>query len=156
MNVGKICKRQVVTITPRTDVIAAAELMREHHVGFLVVVEPEFEPERQPATLGRPVGVLTDRDIVISVVARGADPKELTAADIMSRAVVTIDEAEPVDHALRTMRRMGVRRLPVVGSRGLLTGVLSLDDLIAVLSSEILDVSGAVRNEQRIEGVLRP
>lgn len=155
MNVGMICKREVVTINPRTDLVSAAELMREKHVGFLIVVEPEFEPERGPVTFGRPVGVLTDRDIVISVVARGADPRDLTAADIMSREPSTIEEREPLERALQVMRRLGVRRLPVVGPGGLLTGIVSLDDVIDVLSGEFGDVSGALRNEQRIEGLLR-
>lgn len=150
MNVGKICKRQVVTVTPRTDLVAAAQLMREKHVGYLIVVEPE--PRAQ---FGRPVGVLTDRDIVISVVARSADPTLLTAGDVMNREPVLAEESDSIEQALRTMRRMGVRRLPVVGSSGLLHGVLSLDDVLDVLAAEIGDVSGAVRNEQRIEGVLR-
>lgn len=150
MNVGSICKRQIVTVTPRSDLATAAELMREKHVGFLIVVEPE--PQAQ---YGRPVGVLTDRDIVISVVARGADPTLLTAGDVMNREPVLAEESDSVDHALRTMRRMGVRRLPVIGSRGMLTGVLALDDVLDVLAAEIGEVSGTVRNEQRIEGVLR-
>ena len=150
MNVGKICNRQIVTLPAGTDLVAASELMREKHVGFLIVVEPE--PQTQ---YGRPVGVLTDRDIVISVVARGADPTLLTAGDVMNREPVLVDESDPVEQALRTMRRMGVRRLPVVGSRGMLHGVLSLDDVLDLLAAEIGDVSGAVRNEQRIEGVLR-
>ena len=150
MNVGSICKRQIVTVTPRSDLATAAELMREKHVGFLIVVEPE--PQAQ---YGRPVGVLTDRDIVISVVARGADPTLLTAGDVMNREPVLAEESDSVDHALRTMRRMCVRRLPVIGSRGMLTGVLALDDVLDVLAAEIGEVSGTVRNEQRIEGVLR-
>ena len=151
MTVGKICKRQVITVTPETDLVATAELMREKHIGFIVVVESE--PHAQ---FGRPVGVLTDRDIVVAVVARGADPKLLTAGDVMSREPALVDESDSVDQALRTMRRMGVRRLPVVGSRGLVTGILSLDDILDVLAAAIGELSGAVRNEQRIEGVLRP
>ena len=150
MNVGKICRRQVVTVTPRTDLVTAAELMREKHVGFLIVVEPE--PHAQ---VGRPVGVLTDRDIVISIVARSADPTLLTVGDVMTREPVMVDESDPVEAALRTMRRMGLRRLPVVGARGMLVGVLSLDDVLDMLAAEIGDLSGAVRSEQRIEGVLR-
>jgi CBS domain-containing protein len=150
MNVGSICKRQIVTVTPRSDLAAVAQLMRDKHVGFLIVVEPE--PQAQ---YGRPVGVLTDRDIVISVVARGADPTLLTAGDVMNREPVLAQESDSVDQALRTMRRMGVRRLPVIGSRGMLTGVLSLDDVLDVLAAEIGEISGTVRNEQRIEGVLR-
>lgn len=150
MKVGKVCKHQVITVTPRVDLIAAAELMREKHVGFLVVAESDTT-----GLYGRPVGVLTDRDIVVSVVANGADPKQLTVADIMNQGPAVVDETESLDQALQTMRRMGVRRLPVVGPRGTLTGVLSLDDVIDVLAREIGEVSGAVQNEQRIEGVLR-
>ncbi len=150
MNVGKVCKHQVVTVTPRTDLNVAAKLMREKHVGFLVVVEPE-----SAAVYGRPVGVVTDRDIVVSVVAKGEDPKQLTVADIMNQGPAMVDETESLDHALQTMRRMGVRRLPVAGPHGMLTGVISLDDVIDVLAREIGEVSGAVQNEQRIEGVLR-
>jgi CBS domain-containing protein len=145
MNVGRICRRPVVTVTPQQELVSAAELMREKHIGFLVVVE-EY---------GRPIGVLTDRDIVISVVAKRADPGLLTVADVMTRDPATADEGESVPNALRTMRRMGVRRLPVVGSKGLLTGVLSLDDVLDVLANELAEVSGAVRNEQHIEGVQR-
>lgn len=145
MNVARICKRQVVTVTPDQDLVAVAELMREKHVGFLVAVE-EY---------GRPTGVLTDRDIVISVIAKKADASRLTVADVMNREPATVDEGASIDSALRTMRRMGVRRLPVVGSKGLLAGVLSLDDILDVLAAEMLEVAGAVRNEQQIEGAMR-
>lgn len=150
MNVGQVCKRQVVTVTPRSDLVAAAKLMREKHVGFIVVAEPE-----PLAQYGKPVGVLTDRDIVVSIVARGADPKLLTVADIMSQGPAMADETDSVDQALRTMRRMGVRRLPVIGPRGLLAGVLSVDDILDVLAVEIGDLSGAVRKERSMEGLLR-
>jgi CBS domain-containing protein len=151
MLVRNVCKRSVVTVTPRTDVIAAAKLMREKHVGFLVVVEPE-----PLAAYGRPVGVLTDRDIVVSVLAREADPKTLTVADLMNQGPATAEEGDSVAQTLHTMRRMGVRRLPVVGARGMLIGVISLDDVLDVLAGELGELSGAVHNEQRIEGVLRP
>jgi CBS domain-containing protein len=148
MNVGRICKHQVVTVAPKTELIAAAQLMREKHIGYLVVVES--------APVARAVGVLTDRDIVVSIVARGADPKLLTVGDVMSREPVTVNEKQSIAEAVRTMRRMGVRRLPVVGSRGEVIGMLSLDDVIDVVASEIGDLAGAIHNEQRIEGVLRP
>jgi CBS domain-containing protein len=157
MNVRDICKRQVATVSPRTDLIAAAELMRERHVGFLVVVEPQLETAPNgSAPHGPPIGVLTDRDITVCVVARGADPRQLTVADVMTRGPTTVAETEPLDRALHTMRRMGVRRLPVVNSHGLVTGVIALDDVIDLLAGQILDVSAAVRNEQRIEDSLRP
>jgi CBS domain-containing protein len=148
MNVGRICKHQVVTVAPQTELVVAAQLMREKHIGYLVVVESGPD-------VARAVGVLTDRDIVVSIVARGADPKLLTVGDVMSREPVTVNEKQSIAEAVRTMRRMGVRRLPVVGSRGEVIGMLSLDDVIDVVASEIGDLAGAIHNEQRIEGVLR-
>ena len=150
MKVGSICRREVVTVAPHIDLVSAAQVMREKHVGFLVVVEPE------PQTIyGRPIGVLTDRDIVVSVVARGADAKALTVADLMKRYPAMVDEADPLEQALHTMRRMGVRRLPVVGAEGMLFGVIALDDMLAVLCGEGSDAVNTLRNEQRNEARLR-
>jgi CBS domain-containing protein len=146
MKVATICKRGAVTVTPRQEIIAAAALMRERHVGFLVVVEQH----------GRPVGVLTDRAIVVSVVAKGADPSLLTVGDIMTEDPITAHEDDSVEHALRTMHRLGVHRLPVVGAKGQLTGVLSFDDVLDVIAAEMGEVSGAVHSGQQIEGALRP
>ena len=90
------------------------------------------------------------------MLAREADPKNLTVGDLMNQGPATAEEADSVAQALHTMRRMGVRRLPVVGTRGMLTGVISLDDVLDVIAGELGELSGAVHNEQRIEGVLRP
>ncbi len=152
MSVISFYKRPVVTVTAQSDLVSAAKLMREKHIGFLVVVEPDPES----ITYGRPVGVLTDRDIVVSVVAGEVDPKTLTAADVMSPCPATVGEGDSMSQALRAMRRMGVRRLPVVDTTGMLRGVLSLDDLLDVVAREVGELSGAVRNEQLIEGVTRP
>lgn len=149
MNIGKICRRPVVTIRPGDSLSTAARLMREHHIGYLIVADP------QSSGAIRPLGVLTDRDIVLTVLAKEADPAALTAGDIMNSQPVTADESDSVESALQTMRRIGVRRLPVVGRRGELTGVLSLDDVIDTLASDIQELAGVIRNEQRIEGVLR-
>jgi CBS domain-containing protein len=151
MNVGKLCRRPAITVHPGDSLAVIARRMREQHVGYLIVVDPE------PSGSGaRPIGVLTDRDIVTTALAQDVDPRSLTAGDIMNSQPVTIGETDSVRGALQTMRRMGVRRLAVVNSRGELVGVLSLDDVIDVLASEIQEVVGAIRNEQRIEGVQRP
>jgi CBS domain-containing protein len=125
--------------------------MREKHIGYLVVVDPEVVDQSL-----RPVGVLTDRDIVVSVVARETDPRALRVGDVMTQQPVTVGSAEPVERALREMRRIGVRRLPVVGQRGELIGVLSLDDVLEVLAGELQNIAGSIRNERVIEGSLRP
>ena len=149
MNVGTICSRRVITANAQLDVQAAAELMREEHVGFLVVV-PEQPRGPQP-----PLGVITDRDIVVAVVAKRADPASLKVGDVMSIQPVVVGESDAIDLALRTMRRAGVRRVPVVNSRGEAVGVLSLDDLLEFVAHEMDCLSGAVRNGRQIEGATR-
>jgi CBS domain-containing protein len=149
MNVGSICNRRVVSVSPQLDIQAAAERMREEHIGFLVVV-PEQPRGPQP-----PLGVLTDRDIVVAVVAKRADPATLKVGDVMSIQPVVTGESDSIDLALRTMRRAGVRRLPVVNGRGEVIGVLSLDDLLEFVATEMESLSGAVRNGRQIEGVTR-
>ena len=149
MNVGSICTRRVITTHPQLDVQAAAELMRQEHVGFLVVV-PEQPRGPQP-----PLGVITARDITIAVVAKRADPAVLKVGDVMSIQPVLVGEKDSVDVALRTMRGAGVRRVPVSNSRGEVVGVLSLDDLLEFIARQMESLSGAIRNERQIEGATR-
>lgn len=151
MDVINLCRPNIVTIRPFETLIAAAKLMRERHVGYLVVVEPSFGDGGQ-----RPVGVLTDRDIVVRVLAREADPRTLTVGEVMTRDPVIATESDSLAEALRAMRRIGVRRVPVAGHRGQLLGVLSLDEVIDALSGELSDVAGSIRSEQRSEEALRP
>jgi len=103
-----------------------------------------------------PIGVLTDRDIVVGVVAKQTDPKALRVGDLMTRQPVVVDESASLGQAPGEMRRIGIRRIPVVGHNSLLVGVLSLDDILGALSEDLLDVAGSVRNEVRIEKALRP
>ncbi len=151
MNTGQLCNRNPVTVRRSDELIRAAQLMREKHIGYLVVVDSETADQ-----VVRPVGVLTDRDIVISVVARETDPRALRVGDVMTQQPVTIGVAEPVERAVREMRRIGVRRLPVIGQRGELIGVLSVDDVLEVLAVQMQNVAGSIRNERVIEGSLRP
>jgi CBS domain-containing protein len=151
MDLAKLCHRNVVTVRQFDELTTAAELMREQHIGYLVVVEPEV-------TGGgfKPIGVLTDRDIVVSVVARGSNPRTLRVGDVMTRPAVIATESDSLETALGSMRRIGVRRLPVIGSRGQLVGLLSLDDVIDALAAELTEVAGSIRKEQRVEAALRP
>lgn len=151
MDVDSVCQRNVATISRFDDLTRAAGVMRERHVGYLVVVESSIAAEGP-----RPVGVLTDRDIVIAVVAREADPRALRVDDVMTREPVVALDTEAVGKALEAMRRIGVRRLPVVDGLGRLTGVLSLDDIIDALAGDLVNIAGSIRNEQRIERALRP
>lgn len=149
MRIIDIYKRDPITIRESEELTAAARLMRERHIGYLVVVEPDLAGVR-------PVGVLTDRDIVVGVIARSADPRELRVGDVMTRKPVVIDEASPLPGALAEMRRIGVRRIPVVGALGQLLGVLSLDEVLDALAEELRGVVGSIRSELRMERALRP
>lgn len=151
MNVGTLCGREPVTAKPFDDLTAVSQLMREEHVGCVIVVEPAV---RESAF--RPVGVVTDRDIVVAVVARGVDPKALQVSDVMTREPVVAFEDESLGAALRKMRKIGVRRLPVVGKQEELVGVISLDDIIDHLVGQLEDAAGSIRSEQLIEHSLRP
>ena len=151
MNVAQLCSRNVVTVRKIDEVIAAARLMRERHVGFLVVTEPDFA-----GTIERPIGVLTDRDIVVSIIARERDPRSLVVGDVMTENPVVLDRFDSIAAAVSEMRRIGVRRMPVIGELGQLFGVLSLDDVLDTLAGELQNLAGAVRNEQRIESEMRP
>jgi CBS domain-containing protein len=148
MRVGDYCKHAVVTVAADVDVVGAASLMREEHVGFLVVVEPG-DGKRKP------VGVLTDRDIVVLVTARGIDPRTLKVADVMSRKPLLATEADDLNEAVQGMRIAGVRRMPVVTRDGTLAGIIALDDVLEVVTGMLCDMSGTVRNEQRQEQRLR-
>jgi len=150
MLVGNICKTEVVTVTADQTVAAAARLMREKHVGLLVVVDSgEVKPDLKP------VGVLTDRDIVTAVVAKDVDARALKVGDVMTRHPVLAGESHSLEGTLRFMRDAGVRRAPVVGTRGQLTGILSLDDVIAGFATQLTDVAGAFLNEQTHERTTR-
>src|SRR5574340_1750409 len=127
MAVGELCNREVVIAEKTLSVVAAAGLMRKHHVGDLIVVE-----DREGRKL--PVGIVTDRDIVVEVVATGVNPEALKVGDIMGPAVATVRESEGLFEALRFMRDKGVRRMPVVDGTGGLAGILTLDDLLSLLA----------------------
>lgn len=130
MNVGEICIRDVVVTGRDTTVAAAAQLMREYHVGDLVVVD-EGGGRRVPA------GIVTDRDLVIGVLAPGLDPATLTVGDIMGGELVSAREADGVFETLQVMRRRGVRRVPVVDERGGLAGIVALDDVLEIIAEEL-------------------
>jgi CBS domain-containing protein len=147
MNVGQLCHRQAITVTPTDELRTAAKLMREKHIGFLVVVQPGAAPG-----CVEPIGVLTDRDIVISTLALDVDPRTVNVGDVMTcKPTVTLAE-DSVGDALHQMRHRGVRRLPVVGEYGGLVGVISLDDILTHRADEMGAAAGAITKGREIEG----
>lgn len=148
MNVGELCNREVVFASRDMGLVEAAWLMREHHVGSLVVVA-EREAERVP------VGMLTDRDIVVAVVARRLDPGRLTVGDVMSMGAQVVREQDGIAVALRVMRDNGVRRLPVVNARGGLVGIIAIDDVLELVAEEMDGFVHTLRSERVRETRIR-
>jgi CBS domain-containing protein len=132
MDAGEICKRDVVVAYRDMPLTEAAQLMRERHVGSLVVVVDRAS-ERVP------VGILTDRDIVVAVVAKALDPRALKVGDVMTGGVFVVREQDGPAEVLRAMRENGVRRVPVVTRGGALAGILAIDDLLELMSDELID-----------------
>jgi signal-transduction protein with cAMP-binding, CBS, and nucleotidyltransferase domain len=145
MRIGEICRSPVVTCRRETGVPQLALLMREHHVGAVIVVDEDD---------GRmlPIGIVTDRDLVVRVLAERIDPALLHAGDLLSGEIVTIDHREGIYDAIWHMRSKRVRRLPVVDARCHLVGVLTMDDVTRFLAEEMSDMSRIVPNQIEREG----
>ena len=149
MTLNVVCNPNVATVGAGEDVAEAAKLMRDQHVGDLIVVKP-----RNGAIV--PIGILTDRDIVVAVIAKGVDPKTVTVGDAMTRNLLTVREDSSVEFALREMRRYGVRRAPVVRANGDLVGVIAVDDVIQHLAEQLSRLADVIRLEQDAELRTRP
>ena len=138
MNVGDICTREVILADRAATLQQAANLMREHHIGMLLVTADAPE--------GRSVlGIVTDRDIVIEAVARGLDVTRAEVGRLTSDKLAAMPAAAAVDEAITLMKERGVRRLLVSGDDGRLHGVLSLDDVLGALGHEMAELAHAVR-----------
>jgi len=148
MRVGEICIRDVVIVDKEGSIFDAAQLMREFHVGDVVVVE-----ERDGRTA--PIGLLTDRDIVVELIAEEVDFNAVAIKDVMSFKLITATEDESLDDAIERMRDHGVRRLPVVDAAGALVGVLAADDLVDLSAEQLVSLVRLVSNEQRHERITR-
>lgn len=148
MSIGEICTREVVVAPVTTSVDAAAELMRRQHVGDLVVVE-----ERGGSQI--PIGIVTDRDIVVEVIALGLDPKALTVGEIMAQELVTGEENDGILDTLQIMRTKGVRRLPILAEDGSLLGIVTVDDLIEVFAEELTDLARVISRGRAREAKVR-
>lgn len=148
MTVGEYCNREVVIVEASESVRTAANLMRSQHVGDVVVVNKENSSTR-------PVGILTDRDIVMEVLAEDVDLDSVSVGDVMSYELETVGEEIKLMDAIKRMRAKGVRRLPVVDSEGGLVGILTADDVLDLFSEQLSDLVALVATEMRRERASR-
>ena len=150
MSVGEICNREVIIIDRNENITDAARLMRKHHVGNVVVVRTENSMTRIP------VGILTDRDIVIELLARDVDLNALSVGDAMSYDLLSVREDDNVLDAIKQMRKKCVRRAPVVNGQGSLVGILTEDDMVELLSEQLSDLVALQKREQQVERERHP
>jgi CBS domain-containing protein len=148
MAVGEICSREVVFARRNHSVKEAAELMRQYHVGDLVIVD-ESNGRRVPC------GIVTDRDIVVGVVAKGLDPDTLRVGEVAGPELVIARETDGVAQTIELMRAKGVRRVPIVDAQGGLVGILTADDIVDLVAEEMTALAKMVSRERRREAELR-
>ena len=139
MSLERICSKTVVTITPDATVLEAAKLMQSKHIGCLVVINES-----------RPIGILTDRDIVLKVVA-GEQKPQTTVKKIMTANPTMVNVNYDLLDAVRLMHNRGVRRLPIVDEHRHLLGIITMDDLLTTFSTEVANLAGAVQKEFGLE-----
>ena len=144
MKTSDLCRKDVITVAASARVTDISKVMRKSHVGSVVV------------TSGRkPLGIVTDRDIVVQVLAVELDPANVTAADVMSPSPAVIGAEDDVLWALKTMRDRGVRRLPVVDDRGELAGIIAFDDLMQHVGTTLADIAHVIGTERLAESLHR-
>lgn len=141
MQVGEICTREVVCASSETTISAAAKLMRQYHIGDVIVT-------RELGGRRIPLGIVTDRDIVLGVVAPELSATTLTVGDIMGPELITATVSDDVFDAMQRMRNKGVRRIPIVQEDGDLAGILSIDDIIEILAEEMNQLARLISREQ--------
>ena len=149
MSVGEICNRNVAVVAKESSIQEAAELMRKRHVGDLIVVGHDHNRKI-------PIGILTDRDIVVELIAKKVPADAVTVGDIMSYELVTAMVDDDMLQTLKLMRAKGARRLPVVDAGGSLVGVLTVDDIVELIAATLSDVSKLIERQQHLEQDIRP
>lgn len=138
MDLKKVGHRKVLTVAKETSLEEAARGMREAHLGDVIVLNDRKVP----------IGILTDRDIVMATIALGVDASALLVEDIMTAGLVTVKESDSLAQVIRLMKENGVKRVPIVGDEFQLLGVIALEDVLSLLAAELsalAEVSGRQR-----------
>ena len=148
MSIAAICQPEVITVDAGASLRDAASLMREHHVGALVVTVDAAGQERA-------VGVITDRDLAIEILARDLNPTDVKIGQLASRHLASVPGTAGIAEAVAVMQEAGVRRLLVTSNEGQLVGFVSADDLLEALAEQLGVLANALRTGIAREGVER-
>lgn len=139
----------VAVVEPDTSARVVAQLMRRHHIGALVVVEAGDK--------NKPIGIVTDRDLVLELMAEGLDPAVFTAGDIMSVDLVKAHTEMDATDAVQLMKKYRLRRLVITDDAGHLAGIVTIEDVLALLTRELADLAldlGSARDRETRERVI--
>ena len=137
MGLVKCCREQVVAVSPDTPAVEVARIMGEKNVGSVVIVTGD----------NRPVGVITDRDLAVRVMAREMNPGEVRAGEIPTRDVITFRDSMGIYEAIQKMTAEGIRRMPVVDDAGKLIGIVTMDDIIRMLGEEMAAIAENIEKQ---------
>lgn len=137
LSLAQLCQRDTLTLSAEASVRKAAEMMRTHHVGALALTDPE-DPTRV-------VGVVTDRDLVIHLLAQDRAPQEQNIGAFGTTHLIRVPGSATVHEAVQAMNQHGVRRVFITEPNGRLMGLLSLDDVLAQLAQELGGLAQALR-----------
>lgn len=137
MSLERFCRKAPATALPEQTLREVALKMRDHHVGAIVVVENE-----------RPIGIVTDRDLVMRSLVEPRDPSTTPVRDVMSRNPIVIRNDQKIDDALIAIRQSGVRRLPIVDGQGKMVGMVAVDDLVVLMAGELSVAVTAVQSNR--------
>jgi CBS domain-containing protein len=144
MNVGDICTRNPATVSPAATLAEVVSLMRDRHIGAVIVT-------KRPLDQSVPAGIITDRDIACAQLEHRADLNSLSAEQVMTRNPLVVKEGESMSTAIEKMCARGVRRAPVVSEHGALIGIVSTDDLFAMVARELVQLARLVTLQPRQE-----
>lgn len=144
MKLKELCVLDVACCPPSTTIAEAARLMRQHHTGDLIVTD-DSDGTREP------VGIVTDRDLVMEAIAKGRDIDRTPVSEVMGKPVVVASGSENMSDAIDRMRTHGIRRLPIVDDGGVVLGIVTLDDVYRVLADRAAALAAIVSKEQTRE-----
>jgi CBS domain-containing protein len=147
MESNKLISKKVITVKKDASVHEAAKLMRKHHIGDVVVLD-----SRSSA----PIGILTDRDIVLATIALNIPYEGLNVGDIMTEKLVTVSQNTGIHEVIRLMKLHGVKRIPVVGAKKNLLGIISRDNVMRYLGDEFSSIGNSYHRQRTKEKERRP
>ncbi len=136
MSLGNLCRREIICVNRGTTVREIAKLMEEKNIGSIIVIEE-----------GKPMGIVTDRDILLRVMNRGLDPEKTPVEEVMTKQIVTLREGMGLFEALQQVKGKGIRRFPIVDTKGNLQGIITLDDIFYLIAKEMSDAAIIIENE---------